>query len=179
MALKLVDCDSNVRLMMLEELDFDTPPRVLYISKRLNAAGQSNWRSLLTSAFRDGDDLTLAASIKGGGFLSETETQVRNGKVSVRAVPVTAAETLSEGEFNRFYIRGLCRHAQKMGITELEIYRAKEVANPRVESEAKIGTRVNVDALLKDLRDHSGVDLAFGIPSGPNSGLSVRMVRGA
>lgn len=38
----------------------------------------------------------------------DTETATRNGKTFSKKVPVTAAETLAEGEFNRFYARGLC-----------------------------------------------------------------------
>jgi hypothetical protein len=48
-------------------------------------------------------------------------------------VPVTAADTLAEGEFNRFYLRGLCRRASAANMAEIEVYRAKEVAN-RVRS---------------------------------------------
>lgn len=40
-------------------------------------------------------------------------------------VPVTAPETLSEGEFNRFYARGLCRVAISLGIAAVQVYRAK------------------------------------------------------
>ena len=30
----------------------------------------------------------------------------RSGKIKVAKVPVTAPETLAEGEFNRYYVRG-------------------------------------------------------------------------
>jgi hypothetical protein len=90
-------------------------------------------------------------------------------------VPATAPETLAEGEFNRFYIRGLCVRALAEGITELVIYRAKQVENPRSESTAKIGLKISAQALLTDLRANPGVDTALGLPPGPNSGLSVKL----
>jgi hypothetical protein len=93
----------------------------------------------------------------------------------VARVPITAAETLGEGEFNRFYIRALCVHAINDGIKTLIVYRAKVVANARVESEMKIDTGVDPVRLLGDLRNNPGVDTALGLPAGPNSGLSVRL----
>ena len=88
-----------------------------------------------------------------------------------------AAQQLAEGEFNRYYIRGLCRRAQEEGITELVIYRGKEVRKPRPESQAKIGTRISVDHLLEALRSHDfvSVEEAFAVPSGPNSGLTAQL----
>ena len=92
-----------------------------------------------------------------------------------RKVPVNAADTLAEGEFNRFYLRGLCRRALENGEKELVIYRAKPVSQPRRESERKLGTTVDAEALLRDLREHLGVDSALGLPPGPNSGLSAKL----
>jgi len=170
MALTLVDCDGATRVLMASEVDFDKPPRQLFISNRLTEAGRREWRLLLVSAINGGDDQTLATSLKHGGYLSTAETATRNGKTFTKAVPVAAAETLAEGEFNRFYIRGLCRRAADLGIVELEIYRAKPVMKPRPESEAKIGTRIDASSLLRDLRDNVGIDTALGVPAGPNSG---------
>ncbi len=90
-------------------------------------------------------------------------------------MPVTAPETLAEGEFNRFYARGLCRRAMAQGIESLLVYRAKEVVNPRPESVALIGKSLPVKQLLEDLRANIGTDTALGLPPGPNSGLSVKL----
>jgi hypothetical protein len=72
-------------------------------------------------------------------------------------------------------MRGLCARAKAEGTTRAVIYRAKHVTNPRPESEIMIGTDVEVDQLLADLRTHIGTDTALGLPSGPNSGLSIRL----
>jgi|SRR5438093_440866 len=105
---------------------------------------------------------------------TEERRKPKGGFTTVR-VPVTTPEMLAEGEFNRFYLRGLCLRAVAEGISYLVIHRAKGVANPRLDSEAKIGTSVGVAALLADLRKNVGIDTALGLPPGPNSGLSAHL----
>jgi hypothetical protein len=94
---------------------------------------------------------------------------------TVSKVPRTAPITLAEGEFNRFYLRGLCQRAIEAGGPAIEIYRARASVTPRPESEAMIGRHLDADKLLVDLREHVGVDTALGLPPGPNSGLSGRL----
>jgi len=106
---------------------------------------------------------------------SSEERRLRNGKITVAKVPVSAPETLAEGEFNRFYARGLCARAIAEGISEVVVYRGKQVQQPRPVSQAMIGRRIDPTALLKDLRKSQGVEPALGIPPGPNSGLTVRL----
>jgi len=56
-----------------------------------------------------------------------------------------------------------------------ELVSAKRVRNPRPESEALVETTLPPEALLADLRAHSDRPPSLGVPSGPNSGLSVRL----
>ncbi len=85
---------------------------------------------------------------------------------------------LAEGEFNRFYIRGLCARALAEGIDEVEVCRARTSALPRPLSEERIGKRLKAATLLEDLRKHAYVETALGVPGGANSGLSVRIPLG-
>ena len=85
-------------------------------------------------------------------------------------MPSNAPETLAEGEFNRFYIRGLCRRAVEENVAQLVIYRAKTVTHARPESERRIGATVSPGALLADLRQNVGVDTVLGVPAGPEFG---------
>lgn len=62
-------------------------------------------------------------------------------------------------------------------IALLEVYRAKQVAEPRAASQAKIGQMVNPGDILNDLRSTQGVEPALGLPPGPNSGLTLRLPR--
>lgn len=167
--------DQRTRQFMLDEFDQDLKDNTLYISPRLNDRGRTEYPNLLREAINTGNDVTLASSIAAAGLLNPTEQRNTRTGVTTAKVPVTAAETLAEGEFNRFYARGLCRRAAVEGVKELVVYRAKQVANPRPESQAKIGTRLDAQALLQDLRTHPGVDTALGLPAGPNSGLSVKL----
>ena len=164
-----------VRELMLAEVEFDAGQGGLYLSPRLSALGRERYRGLLEDAIRAGGPETLAASIGRSGILNPTEQrQTKKGPITAR-VPVTAPETLAEGEFNRFYARAVARRALEVGQETVEVYRAKHVEAPRAESVAKVGTFVPAEQLLRDLRTHVGVDTALGIPAGPNSGLSVRL----
>jgi len=70
----------------------------------------------------------------------------------------------------------LARRAIEDDISELVVYRAKPVSNPRPESEARVETVLPPEELLEDLRTHPGDERpSLGVPSGPNSGLSVRL----
>ncbi len=176
MTLSLANLDQVTRQYMLDEIELDISDRKLYLSPRLSDTGRNNFPSLLKEAAQNHDDIWLAQNLRQAGIMNAVEQKrTPSGGFTTAKVPVTAPDTLAEGEFNRFYIRGLCRHAIKEGISALIIYRAKDVSSPRPMSQAKIGTSINADALLSDLRKHQGVDTALGLPAGPNSGLSVKL----
>jgi hypothetical protein len=109
--------------------------------------------------------------------LNATEQRRKpKGGYTTAVVPVAAADTLAEGEFNRFYARGLCRRTQVESDSELKVRRAKEVENPRPQSEALIGSTMDPEKLLLDLRQSIGVEPALGLSPGPNSGLSMKII---
>lgn len=177
MGLNLVNLDERTRRYMLEEVDLDVSSNNLYVSPRLSTRGQHDYENLLREAIRNYDDVWLARNLCENGRLNTTEERRKpSGGFSTVKVPVNAHEMLAEGEFNRFYARGLCLRAIADEIQELVIYRAKEVRNPRSDSEQRIGKRINAKALLDDLRSSSGVEPALGLPPGPNSGLSVKLI---
>lgn len=178
MALHLIDLDGNVRREMLAELDRDLAGEMLYFGRTLSALGRARYPTLLREAMIDGNDESLAEALSEPG-LFETEYARRrpNGGSSMARVPVTAPLTLAEGEFNRFYLRGLCRHLIGLRVGVIEIYRAHLSVSPRPDSQAMIGRRLDPVRLLADLRRHQAVDTALGLPQGPNSGLSGRFAR--
>lgn len=176
MSLNLTNLDERTRKHMLQEVEADIACGNLYMSQRLSRLGQEDYPSLLKEAIAKYDDAWLASNLRMNGRMNyEEQKRKPSGGYTIAKVPVTAPDTLAEGEFNRFYVRGLCLRALEDGISELEIYRAKEVSSPRRESEAMIGTRKNAQSLLQDIRTHPGVDTALRLPPGPNSGLSVRL----
>ncbi|MBB5065068.1 hypothetical protein [Granulicella mallensis] len=175
MALNLHHLDEMTRQHMIAEIERDVQEGCLYISPRLTEECAKEYAQLLKNAAVDGHDGTLAAElVKTGRLKSHEPRKTKNGTSMVK-VPITTPETLSEGEFNRFYMRGLCARAKAEGTNRLVVYRAKHVSNPRPESEVMIGTDIEVEQLLTDLRAHIGTDTALGLPPGPNSGLSIRL----
>lgn len=177
MALYLENLDDRTRQLMLDEMEYDIANNQLHISPFLSGQGQRDYTNLLREALKNGNDETLAENLRQHRRILRTLPR-RNpkGGYSISATPENAAQVLAESEFNRYYIRALARRAMEDGIPELVIYRAKPVGNPRPESEARIETSLPPEELLEDLRSHTGDEVpALGVPSGPNSGLSVRL----
>lgn len=176
MLLSLANLDDKTRQLMLEEIKADIAVSKLYLSTRLSPTGNADYPALLKQAASSHDDEWLAGQLRVGGRLNATlQRKTKNGYTTAK-MPENAHETLAEGEFNRFYIRALCRRAIDSGTPELVIYRAKQVTSPRPESQAKIGKTINAQTLLNDLRASVGIDTALGLPAGPNSGLSVKLL---
>ena len=172
----LANLDERTRRLMLGEIELDIANGNLYISPRLSTGGADEYPTLLREAAESHDDDWLAVQLRSRGAFNATyQRRKPTGGYSIASMPSNAPETLAEGEFNRFYMRGLCLRAIEDGVAELEVYRARESSHPRWESEALIGTRIDPARLLDDLRTHTGVDTALGLPPGPNSGLSVRL----
>lgn len=175
MSIHYESLDGAVRAAMVDELDRDIANNMLYISGRLTPEGARIWPDLLREALQHHDDAWIAHSLRARGLMRQEEQRRKpSGGFTTAQVPHTAPDTLAEGEFNRFYARGLCSNVVASGSAEVEVYRGKEVQNPRQASEALIGTRVGAQALLNDLRTAQGVEPALGLPPGPNSGLTVR-----
>lgn len=174
MALQFENLDSVTRKYMLQELDMDISNENLYLSKRLTSSGQQRYPALIREAIEGHDDVWFAERLQL--YMSNrTSRRTRGEGTTMARVPSDAHETLAEGEFNRYYMRGLCARAIAEGIESVEVYRAKPVSQPRPASQAKIGQRISPQALLDDLRTSVGAETALGLPPGPNSGLTIRI----
>lgn len=178
MGLRYENLDDVTRRFMVEEIDMDVQNGPIYISSYLNTRGCDAWPIILREAAERGTDDSLAQAIRRDRCLKDrTERKKPTGGVTIVNVPVTAAETMAETEFNRFYSRGLCRRAIDEGTPQLEAYRAKPVREPRPETERKIGHRFDAHAVLADLRKEpkdQNATLGFALP---NSGLALRLPR--
>ena len=177
MALYFENLDDRTRQLMLEEMEYDIANHQLHISPFLSGQGQRDYDNILRDALQSGNDETLAESLREHRRILRTLPR-RNptGGYSIAATAENAAQVLAESEFNRYYIRALARRALEEGIPELVVYRAKPVTTPRPESEARIETSLSPQDLLEDLRAHTGDERpSLGVPSGPNSGLTVRL----
>lgn len=175
MALNLENLDAQIRELMMGEIDFDIARGRLFLSERLNELGKQQYPDLLKKSVINGNDETLSHDLLKYGLFNPTyPRRSQNGKTTQVKMPSNAHITLAEGEFNRYYMRAVCLRAIEQNAT-VEVYRAKEVSQPRSESEAKLGLELDPKKLLVDLRANIGTDTALGIPPGPNSGLSIRI----
>ena len=177
MSLFFENLDARTRQLMLDEVEYDIAHNQLHISPFLSGQGQWDYADLLRKAIQKGDDETLVRDLKARRRIVRALPRRKpQGGYVIAATVENAAELLAESEFNRYYIRGLARRALEEGVSELVVYRAKPARHPRPESEARVEMTLSPKALLEDLRAHPGDELpALGVPSGPNSGLSVRL----
>src|SRR6266852_696170 len=91
---------AEARSAMISELDADIGAGTLYLSPRLNPQGRTRYPALLREAMQSHDDSWLANKLRTEHLFNATETrQTKKGPISA-SVPVTAADTLAEGEFN-------------------------------------------------------------------------------
>ncbi|WP_379142568.1 hypothetical protein [Paenibacillus sp. sgz500992] len=171
MALYLENLDPITREYMIREIDYDLQKGKLYLSGRLTETGKTVYPELLKEYAQNGDDEDFARKLREYMAAKELAKKPRGVGYIEKDVPHTANETLAEGEFNTYYIRGLCARVIEEEEGQLEIYRAKEVFDPRPESQALLGQTVDAAKLLSTLRDPESKFKA--IPK-PNSGLSVR-----
>lgn len=172
MGIRYDNLDAQTRVYMLQESCLGGH----YRSPRLTEVGLGRWVSLFDEALQSHNDDWLAGQIVRLNYMRDQE-QYRT-KISMRKINKPhSALMLAEGEFNRYYLRGLCLRAANENKPALVIYRGKEVAVPRPESEAKIGTSIEIQGLLAALRsnDFVSIDQVFAIPGGPNSGLTARL----
>lgn len=176
MVLNLINLNEDkIRDFMLSEFENDIKTKNIYRSPRLKDGFYETYFDLVRAAIKEGNDSSLAEQIDSNGCIKAmTPRKLKSGTKMVK-VPHDAHITLSEGEFNRFYLRGICLKAIENNL-DIEVYRAKAVRQPRPESQAMLGKRLNPEKLLDDLRKNIGIDTALGLPRGPNSGLSGKLV---
>jgi hypothetical protein len=175
MGLAFKNLEPATRTIMVAEIDADISGRGLYLSNYLTDRGQQRWPTLLREAAVSGTDDSLAHALNAErSFKERVERRTPKGGTTMAAVPHTAAQTLAESQFNMYYMRALAVRAINEG-RALEVYRAKQVENPRPESERMIGSQLDPAVVLKVLRETLGVEPTIGIPL-PNSGLSVKLV---
>lgn len=167
MGLHYEHLNERVRAHMVEELDLDLEGgRGVYISKRFNERGRELWPELLREALAHGTDISLEEALWANDCFKFHHKGSR--------VAETAGQTLAEDQFNRYYLRALCRIAQEDGIGQVEVIRAGHVSQPRFSSNALIGALLDVGPLLESLRSNH-VSKALGLRPGANSRLSARL----
>ena len=175
MPLQYANLDPTTRRHALAELDQDLESGAFHLSARVRPEAAAEYQRLLRDALRYYDDLWLEDH--AGDLLIEQETRrtTSGGQVTAK-VPQMAARMVAEGDFNRYYMRGVCLRAIEEGRQVVEVYRARLSLEPRPESAELEGQRLPARAVLDWLRGQPSDDPAVTPLGRPNSGLSVRLV---
>jgi len=164
--------DARTRALMIEEIKRAEESANLYLSARFNDIGARGWVPWLTLAAEQHDEHWLAFQLEAAGAMKHLETRAKpKGGYTVAHVPDTAAETMAEGQFNRFYMAAICRRATEDGKADVRVYRAKHRGEPRPESRALEGISRGAGVLLQELRSKD-LSLKCDLLK-PNSGLSI------
>jgi hypothetical protein len=164
--------DGETRGLMMKEITAALQAGELYFSARFNETGLTQWPDWLLTAAELHDEHWLAFQIESNSAMKHLETRAKpSGGYTTAHVPDTAAETMAEGQFNRFYLAAICLRAIEDGQGNVRIYRARHRANPRPESHALEGTETDANMLLAEVRNKSQ-SLKCELLK-PNSGLSI------
>lgn len=164
----------QVRKTMIEEIDLAVKQNDLYYSTRFTEQGKLKWPELLKEAAEKYNEHWLAYQMEANALIKGMETAKKPlGGYTVKHVPDTAAETLADGQFNRYYMIAVCRQAISENKNYVTVYRAKVRQNPRSESKQLIGNQLYPKQFIVELRN-----LADSFKSKmlkPNSGLSIKL----
>lgn len=156
-----VNLDDETRDLMHSEVMNDTQEEKLYLSKYLissqpaNRLTQEKWSSLLCEAVLHHDTEWLKQQLHSSYPLVKSHIIHR----------------YCDDQFNRFYIRAVCQKAIKTGVNVIT-YRA----HPRLLPLSPEGVVLNPQSLLADLRQNWDNKTELGVPSQPNTGISVKLL---
>ena len=164
--------DDSTRRYMLIEVEHAVKNSQLHLSRRFTTQGREHYPQLLREAVQHGSEDSLACALSQQQCFAEQEPY----GAGTRRVPASAAQTFAEGQFNAFYMRGVCHRAIQVG-SQVVVYRAKEVATAQVSSRYQEGQVLDPQQVLQLLRHSpSGRHRGPHVPAGFNSGLSLRLV---
>jgi hypothetical protein len=173
--LQYENLDPTTRRYAIAELDNDLESGDFHASDRLRPTAIADYQRLLREALRYYDDRWLEE--RASDLLVDVEPRrTRSGGQTAVKVPEMAARMLTEGDFNRYYMRGLSRRAIDEGRQVVEVYRARLSLEPRPESAQLEGNRLPANDVLEYLRGQRATDAGVTPLGRPNSGLSVRLV---
>lgn len=145
-----------------------------FLHPRLNEAGRARWMSLLRDALQYHTDVWLERELIRRNCFVATEylKSTMGGKTVTRAINrEQIAKALAEGEFNRFYLRGLCLAAKTKGYTHLIVTQGRILPGTVPQGRDYVGAPVEAAPLLQTLRASTfkQIDTALGAPEGLTS----------
>jgi hypothetical protein len=175
MPLQYENLDPATRRYAINELDGDLASGAFHASSRLRPSAVGEYQRLLHEALRYYDDLWLEERTADLLVDFETRRTSSGGQATVK-IPQMAPRMIAEGDFNRYYMRGVCLRAIEEGRQVVEVYRARLSLEPRPESAELEGRRLSARDVLDHLRGLTSNEPATAPLGRLNSGLSVRLV---
>lgn len=175
MPLQYENLDPTTRRYAITELDADLTSGAFHASDRLRPTTIAEYQRYLHEAIRYYDDRWLedhAADL----LVDFEHRRTRSGGTTTAKLPDMAARMLAEGDFNRYYMRGVAMRAIAENRDAVEVYRARLSMEPRSESAQLEGHRLPAPQVLQYLRGQPTTDSSVTALGRPNSGLSVRLV---
>jgi endonuclease/exonuclease/phosphatase family metal-dependent hydrolase len=167
--------DPTTRRFALAELEQDSTVGGFHLSERVRATVAAEYRRLLREAIAYYDDAWLEE--RAADLLVDFEVRrTPSGGTTTAKLPDMAARMLAEGDFNRYYMRGVAARALDEHREVDAVYRARLSVEPRPESAELEGHRLPARDVLSYLRGEAPNDPAVAALGRPNSGLSVRLV---
>lgn len=169
------DLDENTQRTMLKEVASDMEQKALYVSSKLNTRVRAKYPQLLMESIKNANPFEFANQVEAGYLY--TPRQLRQKEESGMKEVGLEGVALAYNEFNRFYIRAICRRALTEN-KQVRIYCAKTTDTEARKStiQRAVGKYVNPFAVLVDLRAHIGKNCVLGVIGGINLGLSVELV---
>ena len=161
---------------MVNEVDYDLSVGSLSFIETFIELTQEKYASILKYEFKFGDEVSLGNHFNHEKIFREYYTNRFRKNGEPYKVRSDMHISHSEDEFNRYYIRALCRKKLEWNGINVEIYRAKDSENHRPESDRRIGLLINAQNLLIDLRENVGNETKYEIPE-YRSGLSVKLTK--
>jgi hypothetical protein len=172
MSLHLKQLDRRTRALMLEEIDEAETVGSLHMSELLSVHGKINYATLFKHAVKNGNDETFAQALVARESFKGHEIRVVEDKTLwIEINPHVAASNLAEAEFNRYYVRAICKRALQDGISTVTLYDANEKNGSSAEFETLMNKAIDAAALLRDLK--GGAALHSNLK--PNQSLSVKI----
>src|SRR3954470_5988457 len=151
MPLQYESLDPVTRRYALAELDADLANDKFHISERLRPTAIEEYKRYFRDAIRYYDDRWLEEH--ASDLLVDFEhRRTRSGGQTTAKIPEMASRMLAEGDFNRYYMRGVALRAIEEGRQVVEVYRARLSLEPRPESAEAEGQRVQAKEVLDYLR---------------------------
>jgi hypothetical protein len=145
----------NIRRFMLQELLWSFEHKAVYLSKYLTEAGRARYPQLLAQALDSGSPNSLSDVLNSSGLWQDN-------------APRNSIATFAWDEFNKHYMRGLCRWIQEHPGYTAVVVRGRHSGSPRSSSDAKINQPREAAGLLQQLRHRPAIN-----PFGANSGLTL------